>query len=42
LLGLAATRHAYGTWRAKRSGTLDTEQNCDELDAAFAEEVIGG
>jgi predicted MFS family arabinose efflux permease len=42
LLGLAAARHAYGTWRAKRNGTLDTEQNCDELDRALAEEVFGG
>jgi predicted MFS family arabinose efflux permease len=38
LLGLAAARHAYGSWRNRNK-----EELCpDELDKALAEEAIGG
>lgn len=38
LLGLAAARHAYGTWRNR-----EKEELChDEVDVAMAGEIIGG
>jgi hypothetical protein len=41
LVAIAAARHAFGSWRAKCDGRLQTEQNCDEIDAALASETMG-